>query len=565
MNSEFHRLLDKLCDERITPGERYKLEQMLSSSAELRAVYLDYVDLHSTLGDLAPAEVLPEPLVDSEFAVSPTPARKRPASRLGFVAAVAALSLGFGYLLPHPGFLQRDRQVESTGEQPTEVPEGIGQANTAEVIAHAAASFGGRSDRLAVGDTLEPLHEYVLTGGLLSLRFASGAEAILTGPAVFRIGGSEDLALDLGGCSLHAPDGAEGFTIRTPRGNVVDLGTRFSVDVAENGEADLTVIEGAASIAVEEMLVSEADNATGNQSVVLREGEAMRLPIADKKTPTPIPFNAERYVTALPDRVLSYVADVDAEGHARRLESVDVQRDGRVLRYVTDRLIAAEVDHYAFGDDRITNAGQVGVVVTPTSDPESKLMEGASRRRLIGRPFDLATGVINPGGIRADVEGKLPSLGDAPLGLGVRFEIPVVNGPGPDVVLFDLHVVSHAVGGDTLLVRNWSASADRERSLRIDRFDIDATHPAAEYLTDFRLHWATRPMRSIAQLSNAELVAGPQHAVRAQILAVGIDLSDLGVPAGGSVDRLLIQDDLEVEDFVDPVVVVGLPEDSALR
>ncbi|MEO8496002.1 MAG: hypothetical protein ABI614_13090, partial [Planctomycetota bacterium] len=58
-----------------------------------------------------------------------------------------------------------------------------------------------------VGTALAPRREYVLMSGLVEVSFPAGASAILEGPAVFRVLSDESLALDVGRCSVHAPDG----------------------------------------------------------------------------------------------------------------------------------------------------------------------------------------------------------------------------------------------------------------------------------------------------------------------------------------------------------------------
>ena len=44
-----------------------------------------------------------------------------------------------------------------------------------------------------------------------------------------------------------------------------------------------------------------------------------------------------------------------------------------------------------------------------------------------------------------------------------------------------------------------------------------------------------------------------------KLLAVGIDLSDLGYPEGATVDGIFIQDVLDDGNQVDPVFIAGLP------
>src|SRR5690606_23658025 len=99
-----------------------------------------------------------------------------------------------------------------------------------------------------VGSVLTPQREYVLMSGLIEVSFPAGASAILEGPAMFRVTSNQSLALDVGRCSVHAPDGAEGFRVETPVTRVVDRGTRFTVSVGETSDTEVHVIEGAADV-----------------------------------------------------------------------------------------------------------------------------------------------------------------------------------------------------------------------------------------------------------------------------------------------------------------------------
>src|SRR5690606_26921533 len=85
-----------------------------------------------------------------------------------------------------------------------------------------------------------PLHrEYILMSGLAELVFPRGATAIIEGPAVFRVLTEDCLSMDVGRCSVHAPEGAEGFRVETPVTKVVDRGTRFTVQVTETNETEV--------------------------------------------------------------------------------------------------------------------------------------------------------------------------------------------------------------------------------------------------------------------------------------------------------------------------------------
>ena len=50
--------------------------------------------------------------------------------------------------------------------------------------------------------------------------------------------------LKSGRLTAEVPPAASGFTVNTPRLNAVDIGTRFGVNVEENGDSELHVMEG---------------------------------------------------------------------------------------------------------------------------------------------------------------------------------------------------------------------------------------------------------------------------------------------------------------------------------
>ncbi len=83
-----------------------------------------------------------------------------------------------------------------------------------------------------------------LAEGEVRLAFRDGAMVTLHGPAKFRAASASRGALDYGVLSAHVPQAATGFTVETPRANVVDLGTGFRLSVAERGDLQLHVTEG---------------------------------------------------------------------------------------------------------------------------------------------------------------------------------------------------------------------------------------------------------------------------------------------------------------------------------
>ena len=86
--------------------------------------------------------------------------------------------------------------------------------------------------------------EVVLQSGVAELTFNSGARVFLEGPAKLSLEHSNRGYLEYGRLTAEVPSRASGFVINTPRLNVVDIGTRFGVSVAPNGDTEVHVMQG---------------------------------------------------------------------------------------------------------------------------------------------------------------------------------------------------------------------------------------------------------------------------------------------------------------------------------
>jgi hypothetical protein len=94
------------------------------------------------------------------------------------------------------------------------------------------------SEQLVVGQELE------LVSGRAELRFASGAQVIVQGPARLELESENGAVLHAGIATVRVPPQAIGFTLWSPTMAVVDLGTEFGMRVSDHGTTDLQVFEG---------------------------------------------------------------------------------------------------------------------------------------------------------------------------------------------------------------------------------------------------------------------------------------------------------------------------------
>ncbi|MFW6162746.1 MAG: TolB family protein, partial [Planctomycetota bacterium] len=231
------------------------------------------------------------------------------------------------------------------------------------------------------------------------------------------------------------------------------------------------------------------------------------------------------------------------------LTSVTVRRGGETAIFDPAKLIRVTVLHFR-------GATPINLVT-----PAEAGAPGPGRRAALLRDLRLNTGLINPGGQPKPLT-RDPILdgAEATPGVAVRFDQPVVNLPGDDVVLFELHRrLGSPVGGDAFHV---SPLHFRQglRSLTIQRFDVHLDHPGVQPLIGFHSYRLARTPRSLGDLETLSVsLANRSEPNDFKALAVAIDLADLGYPAGAKVEGLFFQDCDGTGLTFDPVLIAGLP------
>ncbi|RFC45075.1 MAG: Concanavalin A-like lectin/glucanases superfamily protein/FecR protein [Verrucomicrobia bacterium] len=104
-----------------------------------------------------------------------------------------------------------------------------------------------------------------LDAGAVEFLTAKGARVVVEAPATVRFESAETLRVFRGKVAADVPPEAKGFTVKTPGGSAIDLGTRFGVDVPSAGEAEIHVFQGE--------VIAEAGRGGGTQN--LHTGDAL--------------------------------------------------------------------------------------------------------------------------------------------------------------------------------------------------------------------------------------------------------------------------------------------------
>ncbi len=564
-NNRLAYLAHRSVHESLTAEEHSELEEILLASPDARDEYFLLLDLEYGLAKLAVDETgrqslsLPEVVVRSEVAQR---ASASPSSKMAGYWPLLALTL-LGLLVVPVAFWMAGQQQVARDDPPTEVspPENQpGQDIAAakpevQIMQLARSRFFGEPRSFAPGDTLVLDHDYALVEGSVQLRSRTGAEMIVQAPAVFAVQSAERVLLKVGECSVYAPKGAEGFRVLTPQAEVVDKGTRFSISVNESGEADVEVIEGAA-----EVFTAEEAGQPVHAGLLLEAGEGRVINAMGEVAAGDASQFGRTYKSILPDRIVSFDVSPEGSTHPDELLGVTAQRGGQAVHYDVDQLIGFDLIHFKVNQN-INNLTTPLLSIDPREGDDTR-----RRAEYLDRDHCLCTGILNPGGsevpLSSDPDISNEDLGQRTPGLAVRFHEPVVNGPGPDIVFFDLHVVVHPEDGDPFHVSPMHFEPGL-KTHTIREYDVSLGDHGSHQLSSFRLYGFDRRIRSVEELSQANHNGGVPHAVPAKVIATGIDLSDLGYPEGAEIRELFLQDAMDDTNYIDPVFIGGFPPVSS--
>lgn len=235
-------LTEALMDKAINPEEFKRLEKWLKDDPTARALYLE----HCTVDALLRWRWQPEPLnvnvTDQEL--MPDKLLRFPQSNSSSIAGILKIAAALAALLLAGVLISQweNGSVESFAE--IEAEEGVQWRVVSD-----EQDANGRQTLL-------------VTEGTLDVTFASGARVSIEGPSLFEIRGENEAMMEWGKGSFQVPDKAKGYTVNTPWGKVVDLGTAFDLAVTNEGLAEVKVTEGKVRVVAkgeqQELLMGES-------------------------------------------------------------------------------------------------------------------------------------------------------------------------------------------------------------------------------------------------------------------------------------------------------------------
>ena len=228
--SERDELLDALLDGSISQSDLLRIESEMLADPEIRQVYYRRLQVHVLLEQLAG---------ESSSRSDPSEFKKNASGSWSNQASLVA-----GVLIGLAASLLVVFFVFQGEEQATPVATAVSTEESANGFAVLAGQSGAvwKTASIQVGD-LVPAGDVHLESGTAQLELFSGVQMVLSGDCKFSIDSPMQVTMDHGSVRTRVPEPAEGFTIKTSSGDIVDLGTEFALEVSAE-RSDVRVIDG---------------------------------------------------------------------------------------------------------------------------------------------------------------------------------------------------------------------------------------------------------------------------------------------------------------------------------
>lgn len=200
-----------------------------------------------------------------------------------------------------------------------------------------------------------------LLSGLAQVEYESGVRVNLEGPTIFIVSGENEGTLISGKISAQMATGAEKFTIKTPVGKVVDLGTEFGVIVDPNKNTEVQVFDGKVKLTI----ARKNGGSIPVRSLELVETNAVRVNSAER-TVADIPYTPLRFARSYKKLRPYYYDDfsTDTSGNYAILAGDCTVQDG-MMQVNADSTTCSVISKRP-----LLGTGEVFMVEVPGVDPD---------------------------------------------------------------------------------------------------------------------------------------------------------------------------------------------------
>ena len=193
-----------------------RLEGFLRTDADFRRLFLEHLNVDGALGEFASRA---DDAAEVPVRIRPVRLLPRIAPRLAVAACAAAAGMAVWALLLRPVSLSPDT------------------ATRIEVVDSTRGS--DYSPGQLLGESRVSIDQ-----GRITLQLDGGPTLDLSAPADVEVLNGMHVRVHGGDVTVNVGDQVTGFIVDTTATRVVDLGTRFAVNVGETGETDVVVLEG---------------------------------------------------------------------------------------------------------------------------------------------------------------------------------------------------------------------------------------------------------------------------------------------------------------------------------
>lgn len=240
-------------DGTISAADHARLDEILTHSAEARALWFLHCDIETGMADWA----VMRQAAGAQKVVSFSPPAMHPARVmwrwLAPLAAAAALVIGGVWWVLE----KRTPTSQDTLALETKV-------NGIAVLARAVGVEWADGVTRTPGVVLQP-DTLRLKSGAVLIEFYGGARVVVEGPAEMRLVSAGEAFLQSGKINAHVPPQARGFTVGSPGMKVVDFGTDFGITAGGDTAPEVHVFTGKVEVASARLAPR-----------ALKEGEAVR-------------------------------------------------------------------------------------------------------------------------------------------------------------------------------------------------------------------------------------------------------------------------------------------------
>ncbi len=275
LSENFDELIAGYLEETASEQQLQQFFELMGQNEEARDIFCQHASLHGVLAWMhdqrigTPSKERAERAGASKAVSLPNASSSWKVPLLILAASLATVALFSWFSL---GTNLSTVTDPSQGEIAGEAKRGSQFLNNsvARIVRKVDCDWEG--DRWSVVSTsqLGPGQTLKMARGLMELEFKSGAKVTLEAPVTFTVKSSMRGILAHGKLTAEIPESAHGFTVSTPSGDAIDLGTSFGLFVGQDGVTETHVFEG-------EVVVRSDATQSRNDELHLTDDMAVRV------------------------------------------------------------------------------------------------------------------------------------------------------------------------------------------------------------------------------------------------------------------------------------------------